>query len=115
MPNIGFTSITVSQEVYDRFFEVYEKKKPELILEGINSFSGYVTGQIQETMKAHKTKMRFGVIMAEKGRLVIYDSHIDRIIEIDPRKGDYGYCLHCERDNCLHCGFAVSLPQFYKT
>ena len=35
MPKAGFKSITVSENVYKKFFEVYEKSRKELELKGI--------------------------------------------------------------------------------
>ena len=50
MPKPGYKSITVSESVYKRFFEVYEKNKKGLQLKGIASFSGYLTSMMEEMM-----------------------------------------------------------------
>ena len=50
MPKPGFKSITVSENVYKKFFEVYEKNKKGLELKGITSFSGYLTSMMEEMM-----------------------------------------------------------------
>ena len=38
MPKPGFKSITVSENIYKKFFNVYEKRKNDLELKGITSF-----------------------------------------------------------------------------
>jgi hypothetical protein len=50
MPKPGFKSITVSENIYKKFFEVYEKNKKGLELKGIMSFSGYLTSRMEEMM-----------------------------------------------------------------
>ena len=43
MPKPGFKSITISESVYDKFHDVYEKNKDKLTMKGVNSFAGYIT------------------------------------------------------------------------
>ena len=40
MPKPGFKSITISETVYEKFFDVYEKNKEKLTMKGVNSFAG---------------------------------------------------------------------------
>ena len=54
MPKAGFKSITVSENVYKKFFEIYEKNKKELELKGITSCSGYLTSMMEEMMLKHE-------------------------------------------------------------
>jgi hypothetical protein len=56
MPVEGYKSITVKKDVYDYLMDQYKKAKKEwLIKKGINSFTGYVTYQlnlvVEEQMK----------------------------------------------------------------
>jgi hypothetical protein len=50
MPKPGFKSITVSENVYNKFFDIYEKSKKQLELRGMISFTGYLTSLMQEAM-----------------------------------------------------------------
>jgi predicted CopG family antitoxin len=59
MPKAGFKSITVSEEVYDKFYDVFEKNKSELMMKGVNSFSGYVTYMLEQMMQKDKTFARY--------------------------------------------------------
>ena len=54
MPKPGFKSITVSENVYIKFFKVYEENKKGLELKGIRSFSGYLTSMMEEMMLNHE-------------------------------------------------------------
>ena len=51
MPKPGFKSLTLSEAVYDKFNQTYQKNKGELTLKGVNSFSGYVTYLLEDVMK----------------------------------------------------------------
>ena len=54
MPKPGFKSITVSENVYRRFFDAYAKNKKELEFKGITSFSGYLTSMMEEIIKRYE-------------------------------------------------------------
>jgi hypothetical protein len=51
LPKAGFKSITVSETVYDKFHEIYQKSKDDLTMKGVNSFAGYVTYMLEEMMQ----------------------------------------------------------------
>jgi hypothetical protein len=51
MPKSGFKSITISAEVYDRFYNAYKKNREELKMKGVNSFAGYVTLMLDKSVK----------------------------------------------------------------
>ena len=97
MPKAGFKSITVSEEVYDKFFDVFEKNKPDLTMKGINSFSGYVTYMLEQTMLKDKTFARYAPklekIAIDDDRVVLKDNIKNRIAEVAVQKGK----LFCQR------------------
>lgn len=51
MPKAGFKSITVSENIYDRFHARFEKRKDALAMKGISSFSGYITFVLSENFE----------------------------------------------------------------
>ena len=59
MPKPGFKSITISEAVYDKFNQTYQKNKDELTMKGVNSFAGYVTYLLEDVMKKDKTFARY--------------------------------------------------------
>ena len=117
MPKAGFKSITVSEEVYDRFFDVFEKNKPDLTMKGINSFSGYVTYMLEQTMQKDKTFARYAPklekIAIDDDRVVLKDNIKNRIAEVAVQKGEL-FCQLCEEKDCVHVGFVFSLPDVYE-
>ncbi|MBM2851721.1 MAG: hypothetical protein HW420_268 [Candidatus Nitrosotenuis sp.] len=117
MPKAGFKSITVSEVVYDRFFDVFEKNKPDLTMKGINSFSGYVTYMLEQTMQKDKTFARYAPklekIAIDDDRVVLKDNIKNRIAEVTVQKGEL-FCQLCEEKDCVHVGFVFSLPDVYE-
>jgi predicted CopG family antitoxin len=117
MPKAGFKSITVSEEVYDKFFDVFEKNKPELVMKGINSFSGYVTYMLEQTMQKDKTFARYAPkiekVAVDEDRVVLKDNIKNRIAEVTIQKGEL-FCQLCEEKDCVHIGYVFSLPDVYE-
>ena len=117
MPKAGFKSITVSESVYDKFHEVYQKNKDDLTMKGVNSFAGYVTYMLEEMMQKDKTFARYAPklekISIDEDRVVLKDNLKNRIAEVAVQKGEL-YCMLCEEKDCVHIGFVWSLPDVYE-
>ena len=83
MPKAGFKSITVSESVYDKFYDVFLKNKDDLAMKGVNSFSGYVTYMLEEMMQKDKTFARYAPkiekISVDDNRIILKDNIINRI------------------------------------
>ncbi len=117
MPKAGFKSITVSETVYDKFNQIYQNSKQELLMKGVNSFSGYVTYMLEELMAKDKTFARyapkFEKISVDQDRVILQDNIRNRIAEITIKNGQLECCL-CEEKDCVHVGFVFSLPDVYE-
>ena len=117
MPKAGFKSITVSENVYDKFQEVYQKNKEILAMKGVNSFSGYVTYMLEEMMQKDKTFARYAPkiekISVDEDRVILKDTMENRIAEVALQRGEL-YCQLCEDKNCVHDGFAWAIPEVYE-
>ncbi len=117
MPKEGFKSITVSENVYDKFYDVYHKNKQELAMKGVNSFSGYITYMLEEMMQKDKTFARYAPklekISVDDDRVIIKDNIKNRIAEVAIQRGE-PFCLLCEEKDCVHIGYVFSLPDVYE-
>ncbi|HKU32799.1 MAG TPA: hypothetical protein VJR22_03010 [Candidatus Nitrosotalea sp.] len=117
MPKAGFKSITVSEEVYNRFHDIYKKNKQDLAMKGINSFAGYITYMMEDLMQKDETFARYAPklekISADDNRVVIKDNIKNRIAEVAVQNGEL-YCLLCEEKNCVHVGYVFSLSEVYE-
>ncbi|HMK33050.1 MAG TPA: hypothetical protein VK431_05445 [Nitrosopumilaceae archaeon] len=117
MPKAGFKSITVSEDVYNKFHEVYKKNKEDLAMKGINSFAGYITFMMEDLMQKDETFARYAPklekISVDDNRVVVKDNIKNRIAEVAIQNGEL-YCLFCEEKDCVHVGFVFSLPDVYE-
>ena len=114
MPKAGFKSITISETVYDKFHDVYQKSKGDL---PVNSFSGYVTYMLEEMMQKDKTFARYAPkiekISIDDDRVVLKDNMKHRIAEVAVQKGEL-FCQLCDEKDCVHVGYVFSLPDVYE-
>ncbi len=117
MPKAGFKSITISEQVYDKFFDVFQEKKSELAMKGVNSFAGYITYMLEDMMLKDKTFARYAPklekISVDGDRVIIKDNIKNRIAEVTIQRGEL-FCQLCEDKNCFHIGFVFSLPDVYE-
>ena len=117
MPKAGFKSITVSETVYDKFHEVYQKSKDDLSMKGVNSFAGYVTYMLEEMMQKDKTFARYApkleTISIDDDRVILKANIKNRIAEVAIQKGEL-FCQLCDEKDCVHVGFVFSLPDVYE-
>jgi hypothetical protein len=114
LPKAGFKSITISETVYDKFHDVYQKSKGDL---PVNSFSGYVTYMLEEMMQKDKTFARYAPkiekISIDDDRVVLKDNMKNRIAEVAVQKGEL-FCQLCDEKDCVHVGYVFSLPDVYE-
>ena len=113
MPKAGFKSITVSETVYDKFHDVYQKSKDDLTMKGVNSFAGYVTYMLEEMMQKDKTFARYAPkiekISIDDDRVILKDNMKNRIAEVAVQRENYSVssvmkkivfmlalCSHCQ-------------------
>jgi len=117
MPKPGFKSITISEAVYDKFNQTYQKNKDELTMKGVNSFAGYVTYLLEDVMKKDKTFARYAPILdrvsVDADRSILKDNIKNRIAEVAIQNGEL-YCQLCEEKNCVHVGYVFGLPDVYE-
>lgn len=117
LPKAGYKSITVSETVYDKFHQVFQKSKDDLAMKGVNSFAGYVTYMLEETMQKDKTFAKYAPmiqkISVEDDRVILKDNIKNRIAEVVIQKGEL-FCQLCDEKSCVHIGFAASLPEIYE-
>ena len=117
MPKPGFKSITISEAVYDKFNQTYQKNKDELTMKGVNSFAGYVTYLLEDVMKKDKTFARYAPklekVSVDSDRIILKDNIKNRIAEVAIQNNEL-YCQLCEEKDCVHIGYVFGLPDVYE-
>ena len=117
MPIPGFKSITISEAVYDKFNQTYQKNKDELTMKGVNSFAGYVTYLLEDVMKKDKTFARYAPklekVSIDADRIILKDNIKNRIAEVTIQNNEL-YCQLCEEKDCVHIGYVFGFPDVYE-
>ena len=117
MTKPGFKSITISETVYEKFNDVYEKNKDKLTMKGVNSFAGYITYMLEDTMQKDKTFAKYApkleLVSIEDDRVIIKNNIQNRIAEIVYQRGEL-YCQLCEAKDCHCIGYVWSIPEIYE-
>src|SRR5919198_2513514 len=115
MPKPGFKSITVSENVYNKFYKVCEKNKRRLELKGVTSFSGYLTRMIEEMMLKYEAFAKHAPYMEkiaiDQNRVILKDNKRNRIAEVLLKDGELQCLLDEKSSDCVHVGFVYSLPE----
>lgn len=116
MPKDGFSVITITQDAYDRARQRYEKKVKSGQLEN-KSFSKYVNDLIIENIEADESLSLQAPMMQKVGlegnSIMIKDSKIGRIVEVQVH-GKELICMHDEKKDCVHVGYAYAIPEVYR-
>ena len=117
MPNPGFKSITISEQVYEKFYDVYEKNKDKLTMKGVNSFAGYITYMLEDSMLKDKTFAKYApkleLMSIEDDRGILKNNIQNRIAEVVFQRGEL-YCQLCEAKDCHCIGYVWSIPEIYE-
>ncbi len=86
-------------------------------MKGVNSFAGYVTYMLEETMQKDKTFAKYAPklekVSVDEDRVLIKDNIKNRIAEVAIQRGEL-YCQLCEDKSCFHIGYVFSLPDVYE-
>ena len=115
MPKPGYKSITISEELYDRFKshkDTDEVKKRD----GSYSLSKHVSFMLEERMLEDEIMAQNAPMIKKIGvdddRIILRDTKINRIVEVVVQQGAL-HCEMCSDDNCVHCGYCYALPEVY--
>jgi hypothetical protein len=109
-------SISVSEEVYAKFYKTFQAEREGLQRLGINNFSDYVTFNLEQMMQRDETIRkhlpRLEHIEINDNSIVIKDNVKNKIAEVVVKKGEL-FCNLCKEKNCVHVGYVFSLPEIY--
>lgn len=109
MPKSGYKSITIPEEIYDRF-KSYKDNDSDY------SLSKYVSRMLEERIIQDKVMRESDSIIKKIGSdgdtMVLRDHTTGMIAEVGARDGEL-YCKTCKDSRCIHCGFCYALPEMY--
>ena len=113
MPTSGYRTITIKNSVFAKLIDAYEKKKRDLIMEDIKSYTGYAQKLLEKSIDQDTLEGRFEIVDRFENTVVVRDYYRVRNAEVVIKSGK----LYCELDktgDCDHAGFVLSDPQVIK-
>ena len=117
MPKPGFKSYSLKEELYNSLKEKFKQNEQELRMRGITSISAYFSFLISQNITESKSKKPYKSTLEEikiiANKVIIKDNMINRIVELTISDGKI-FCELDKKSNCMHVGFAYSLPNIYK-
>ena len=116
MPKSGFKSYALKEKLYDFLKNEYEDKKKDLKKKGITSFSAYLTSLINESITKtppNSNESFMSMIYLKDNLLGIQDNIQNCVIDLLIKNGNIT-CLVDDKDDCVHVGFAYSIPDVNK-
>ena len=116
MPKTGFKSYALKEKLYDFWKNEFEDNKEELLKLGITSFSAYLTSIMNKSLERspplqNESFMR--MVYLKNNLLAIQDNVQNRVVDLLIKNGKIT-CLFDEKDDCMHVGFAYSIPSVNK-
>ena len=116
LPKEGFSVITITQLAHDRARQRYDRKVKSGQLEN-KSFSKFVNDLIIEMVEADENLSLQAPYMQKVGMqdnsIMIKDNKIGRIVEVQVHGKDL-VCMHDEKKDCAHVGYAYAIPEVYR-
>jgi len=111
----GWRTVLLREEVVSRLEKVKEQKeagKPRKIPLG-----ALIEDLIWPILESDELLRKYGPYLSEfsidDDKIILRDNRINEIVELTFRN-DVLYCGHDRSDNCVHIGFAWSIPKVYK-
>ena len=99
--------------MYAKLVDAYERKKRDLIMEDIRSYTGYAQSLLERAIEQDALEGRFEIIAREDDKAVVKDYFRLKDAEIVIRGGKV-FCRLDETGDCDHVGFVLSDPAVVK-
>lgn len=121
MPRGRWVTVSLREEVYKKAKEIYEKDKERKEIQFI-AFTDWINNLVWNVLEESEYLYRYApslqFIGAHGDTIDIADHFINRIVEVqvhdEGMSKRFLYCRHCERDDCLHVGFAFAVREVNK-
>lgn len=116
MPKIGFKSYALKEKLYNFWKNEFEDNKEELRRFGITSFSAYLTSILHKSLDKSPPLQNdsfMSMVYLKNNLLAIQDNVQNRVVDLLIKNGKIT-CLFDDRDDCMHVGFAYSIPSVNK-
>lgn len=113
MPTKGYQTLTLKSEVFEKLVGAYEKKKRDLIMEDIKSYTAYAQKLLEKAIEQDSIEGRFEIQSMEGDVIQLKDYYKMKNVELVIKQNKV-YCRSDESGDCDHVGFVLSDPHVLK-
>jgi len=99
--------------VYAKLVDAYERKKRDLVMEDIKSFTAYAQKLLEKAIEQDVLEGRFEISDRIENKIIVKDYYKQKTGEVIIRQGRL-YCLLDNSGDCDHVGFVLSDPGVIK-
>jgi hypothetical protein len=110
LPTKGYQTITVKESVYAKLVDAYERKKRDLIMEDIKSYTSYAQKLLEFAIEQDTLEGRFRMISFDDNVIRVRDYFRQKDAEVEIIEKSKVYCRLDETGNCDHVGFVLANP-----
>lgn len=118
MPVEGWRPVTLKEAIMQRLEAQFRLQKEELAMKHITDLGSYISKILEDELERKETLSKYAPFMAEVGiyqnRILIDDKNKDTFFEVIYKDKEL-FCKGCERNDCMHVGFAYSIPKVIKS
>lgn len=114
MPTKGYKTITIRSAVFDKLVNVYEKKKRDLIMEDIKSYSAYAQKLLEFALDQDTLEGRFRMLSLDGNLIEMRDYFRQKDTRVEIMEKRKLYCRLDETDSCEHVGYVLANPSVVK-
>jgi hypothetical protein len=113
MPTKGYQTLTLKSTLFDQLVGAYEKKKRDLIMEDIKSYTGYAQKLLERAIEQDTIEGRFEIVSLDRDSILVKDYYKNKSAEVIIRQARV-YCRLDDSGDCDHVGFVLSDPLVLK-
>ena len=113
MPTKGYQTLTLRNIVFAKLVDAYEKKKRDLIMEDIKSYTAYAQKLLEKAIEQDVLEGRYEIIDKIDNKVVVKDYYKIKNVEVMIKQGRL-FCTLDESGDCDHVGFVLSDPSVMK-
>lgn len=114
MPTRGYQTITVKDSLFAKLLDAYEKRKRDLIMEDVKSYSAYAQQLLDFAIDQDIAEGRFKITSLDNKVVYMKDYYRMKDVEVEIREKSKVYCRMDETGNCDHVGFVLANPLVIK-
>ena len=121
MPKPGFDVVTIRDEAFRKARRYYKKKIRSDPIHPEPSFSKFISNLIERATEDDRNlslmRPTFQALVLQENSVVILDHRLGRTVEIEILAKNNTIDLFCtldRRKDCIHVGFAYSIPKLYR-